>query len=92
MIPCEKFRREVKDNGLLGRTIKEHSYVVTLCQIGGDEVAAVNRILSGIAMMIIAVWRKGGSDGDDFDSCSFADCRNTDWNIYLLVGLCKAFL
>ena len=39
--PCERSRREVKDNGLLGRTIKEHSYVVTLCRIGGNRVSAV---------------------------------------------------
>ncbi len=41
MRSCENFRRVINDNGMMGRTIKEYSYVVTLCRIGGDEVAAV---------------------------------------------------
>ena len=39
--PTEQFYRELKDNGLYGRTIKLNSYVVTLCQKGGDQVKAV---------------------------------------------------
>lgn len=39
--PTESFFREVKPNGLFGRTIRKYSYVVTLCEIDGDDVAAV---------------------------------------------------
>ena len=39
--PTESLTREVKPNGLFGKTIRKHSYVVTLCEIDGDDVAAV---------------------------------------------------
>lgn len=39
--PTESLYREMKPNGLFGKTIKKHSYVVTLCEIGDDDVAAV---------------------------------------------------
>ena len=39
--PTESLEREVKPNGLFGRTIRKYSYVVTLCEIDGDDVAAI---------------------------------------------------
>ena len=39
--PTESLTREVKPNGLFGKTIRKYSYVVTLCEIDGDDVAAV---------------------------------------------------
>ena len=32
---------EIKADGMFGRTIKKFSYVVTLCEIGDDDVAAI---------------------------------------------------
>ena len=32
---------EIKADGTFGRTIKKFSYVVTLCEIGDDDVAAI---------------------------------------------------
>ena len=39
--PTESLEREVKPNGLFGRTIRKYSYVVTLCEIDDDDVAAI---------------------------------------------------
>ena len=39
--PCEVHVREVKPNGLLGKTIKKFSYVAVLCKKESDLVMAV---------------------------------------------------
>ena len=39
--PTEQLTRELKPNGLYGRSIYKYSYVATLCKKGGDEVMAV---------------------------------------------------
>lgn len=39
--PVEQICREVKPNGLYGKTIKKHSYAILLCRKGGDDVMAL---------------------------------------------------
>ena len=39
--PTESITKEIKPNGLFGKTIKKNSYVVTLCEKGGSDVKAV---------------------------------------------------